>query len=156
MTTLTALEVDPANPQASQPALIREGLNDEFNAGVFNGIGMLGDNGRLVLMFAPSIVKPSIFGHQNHPDEGKVVAILGDLYQGLHHDYYVKTQNPCPFGRMTNNMFCPAADVIHAAAQAHTGANLFSVGPHVAADVGATATNTRKIFKIPFSSSSTF
>ena len=53
MTTLTALEVDPANLQASQPAPIRDGLNDEFNAGVFNGIGMLGDNGRLVLMFAP-------------------------------------------------------------------------------------------------------
>ncbi len=116
ITTLATLEVDPANPQASQPAPIRETLNNEFNAGVFNGIGMLGSNGRLALMFAPMVVKPSILGQHNHPDEGKFVAILGDLYQGNHHDYYVKTQNPCPFERISNNVSCLAADAIHAAA----------------------------------------
>ncbi len=151
ITTLSTLEVDPANPQASQPAPICETLNNEFNASVFNGIGMLGSNGHLALMFAPMVVKPSIFGQHNHPDEGKFVAILGDLYQGNHHDYYVKTQNPCPFERISNNVLpCLAADAIHAAAQAHTGANLFAVGPHATADPGVTATATRKIFKIPF------
>ena len=150
VTTLPTLEVDPANPQASQPAPIREVLNNEFNAGVLNGIGMLGPSGRLELMFAPTTVRPSILGQLNHPDEGKFVAILGDLYQGNHHDYYIKTQNPCPFERISNNVSCLAADAIHAAALAHTGANLFTSGPHDIADPGVTATATRKIFKIPF------
>ena len=149
-TTLALLEVDPANLQASQPGPICDGLNQEFHNGVFNGLGMLGDNGRLALIFAPMVATPSALGQLNHPDEGKFVGILGDLYQGNHHDYHIKTQNPCPFEQIPNTVPCLSADLIHNAAHAHTGANLFTVGPHQHTDVGVTPTHTRKIFKIPF------
>ncbi len=155
-TTLTSLEVDPANLQTSQPAPICM-LNNEFQDGAFNGIGMLGNNGRLALMFAPMIVRPSILGQLNHPDKGKFVGILGDLYQGSHHSYYIKMQNPCPFERISNAVPCLSAALIHTAAQTHTGANLlFTVGPHDLTDAGVMQRTPGRSSRSPSSSSNTF
>lgn len=149
--TLRSLEVDATGAQtAVQPATLRDEFTQEFLNSIMNGLGMLDDQGRLSIFFAPTTVTLSVIGLRNHPDEGKFIGFLGDLLNGVHFDYFIKTQNPCPFQPIANTILCLAADDIHAQALQHNGQVRFTVGPHQAGDAGVTLTHSRKIFKIPF------
>eukprot|EP00985_Skeletonema_marinoi_P018696 scaffold10496_cov71-Skeletonema_marinoi.AAC.1 len=75
--TLRSLEIDATGAQTTvQPATLRDEFTQEFLNSIMNGLGMLDDQGRMSIFFAPTTVTLSVIGLRNHPDEGKFIGFL--------------------------------------------------------------------------------
>ena len=144
--SLTNLEYTGQGSTA--PANLRTNWTSEAHNGILNCLGTRDEAGNLYLLSAPTTLALSILGVRNHPDEGKLVGILGDLLNGVYYDYYIPS---AAFNRIANTINCLSGDQLCTDATAFAaGGGRFTSGPHQDTDAGVTPTNTRKLFMVPF------
>jgi hypothetical protein len=143
------LVIDPNNRnQSTSPSHIKRKITDITKNGAVTPIGLVDGQGRLLLIFFPHAVTPSMMGLTS-TNEGTFIGQLGDV-DGADSQLYLYAVPDAALALIANNVMCASADAAKAAAQQHTGAGDFEMGPFTSQDAGTTVVSTRRFFVVPF------